>query len=278
MTVSVDGRRNAERAGKVEPSDGAATAGSAVRVDVRDGIAHAVLDSPPLNVLSRAVLADLRAALAGLGEDRALRVLLVSAEGEHFSAGASVEEHLPGEVEAMIPEFMETIRAVDAFPVPVIFAVQGRCLGGALELALAGDMMLAAEGALLGVPEIRLGVLPPAACVQLSRLVPPGVAAELIYTGVPIDARRARRVGLVLGVVRPEDLLEEAEELAESVAQKSAAALRQAKRALRTGRGDVEARMAAVTRIYLDDLMATADAAEGLAAFMEKRTPEWSHS
>lgn len=278
MTVSVDGRRNAERAGKVEPSDGAATAGSAVRVDVRDGIARAVLDSPPLNVLSRAVLADLRAALERLGEDRALRVLLVSAEGEHFSAGASVEEHLPGEVEEMIPEFMETIRAVDAFPVPVIFAVQGRCLGGALELALAGDMVLAAEGALLGVPEIRLGVLPPAACVQLSRLVPPGVAAELIYTGVPIDARRARRVGLVLGVVRPEDLLEEAEELAESVAQKSAAALRQAKRALRAGRGDVEARMAEVTRIYLDDLMATADAAEGLAAFMEKRTPEWSHS
>lgn len=249
-----------------------------VKVETRDGIAHAVIASPPLNVLTRSVLAELREQLDALRDDPTLRVLLVSAEGEHFSAGASVEEHLPGEVEEMIPEFMETIRAVDAFPVPVIFAVQGRCLGGALELALAGDMVLAAEGSLLGVPEIRLGVLPPAACVQLSRLVPPGVAAELIYTGVPIDARRARRVGLVLGVVRPEDLLEEAEELAESIAKQSAAALRQAKRALRAARGDAEPRMAEVTRIYLDDLMATADAVEGLTSFMEKREPVWSHS
>lgn len=247
-------------------------------VEVRDGIAHMVLDSPPLNVLTRAVLADLRAALERRAQDRSLRVLLMSAEGEHFSAGASVEEHLPGEVEEMIPEFMETIRAVEAFPVPVIFAVRGRCLGGALELVLAGDMVLAAEGALFGVPEIRLGVLPPAACVQLPRLVPPGVAAELIYTGVPIDARRARDAGLVLRVVPPGDLLEEAEALARTVAEKSAAALRQAKRALRAGRGDDEPRMAAVTRIYLDDLMATSDAAEGLASFMEKRKPHWSHS
>lgn len=286
MTVHVDGPETMNEATPDEtssvetpPSNERTTdRKAAVTVETRDGIAYAVLSSPPLNVLTRDVLADLRAVLEGLVGDDSLRVLLVSAEGEHFSAGASVEEHLPGAVEEMIPEFMETIRAVDAFPVPVVFAVQGRCLGGALELVSAGDMILAAADALLGVPEIRLGVLPPAACVQLSRLVPPGVAAELVYTGTPIDAHTARQVGLVLRVVEPDELAAEAEALARSVAERSAAALRQAKRALRAGRGDVGARMAEVTRIYLDDLMGTSDAVEGLASFMEKREPHWSHA
>lgn len=249
-----------------------------VTVESGDGVARMVIDSPPLNVLTRALLAEIREHLETLRGDPTLRVLLVRAKGEHFSAGASVEEHLPGEVEEMIPEFMETVGAVEDFPVPVIFAVQGRCLGGALELVLAGDMVLAAEGALFGVPEIRLGVLPPAACVQLARLVPPGVAAEMVYTGEPVDARRARRIGLILGVVPPEFLQEEAEELAASLAEKSATALRQAKRALRAGRCDDRERMAEVTRLYLDDLMDTEDAVEGLTSFMQKRTPEWSHS
>lgn len=252
--------------------------GKVVTRSVRDGIAHVVLNDPPLNVLTRALLAELRDHLAELRTDRSLRALLVSAEGEHFSAGASVEEHLAGAVEEMIPEFMETIRAVDGFPLPVIFAVHGRCLGGALELVAAGDMILAAEGALFGVPEIRLGVLPPAACVQLPRLVAAGVAAELIYTGATVDAEAARRVGLVLRVVPPDDLVDEALALAGVVADRSAATLRLAKRALRAARGDVEGPLADVSRIYLDELMATADATEGLTSFLEKRRPAWSHS
>ena len=247
-------------------------------VDIRDGIAEAVLHHPPLNVLTRKALAELRTELAALAADRTLRVLVLRAEGEHFSAGASVEEHLPGTVEEMIPEFMETVASLDAFPVPVIPAVQGRCLGGALELVCAGDMIVASEDALFGVPEIRLGVFPPAACVQLPRLVPPGVAGELIYTGSPMDARRARTVGLVLRVVPRDGLLEEARGLAGSVARWSAAALREAKKALRAGRVDARASMDRASRIYLEDLMATEDATEGLASFMEKRSPEWSHA
>lgn len=245
---------------------------------VDEGIAHLVLHDPPLNILTRALLAELRSRLDELQADRSIRVLLVSAEGEHFSAGASVEEHLPGAVEEMIPDFMETIRAVDRFPLPVIFAVHGRCLGGALELVASGDMIIAATDALFGVPEIRLGVLPPAACIQLPRLVSAGVAAELIYTGSPIDAETARRVGLVLRVVPGEDLLDEATGLAQTVAGRSAAALRAAKKALRAGRGDIDPGMAAASRIYLEELMATSDATEGLVSFMEKRQPEWSHS
>ena len=170
-------------------------------VEIRDGVAHVLFDAAPLNILTQTLVAELRGTLATLGEDRSVRVLVVSAAGRHFSAGASVEEHLPGAVETMLPELMETIGTLDRFPMPVIFAVQGRCLGGALEVVLAGDMVIAAEGALLGVPEIQLGVLPPAACVQLARLVPAGIAAELVFTGAPIDADAAQRAGLVLRVV-----------------------------------------------------------------------------
>lgn len=243
-----------------------------------EGVAEAVLGHPPLNVLTRKVLEELRSELAALATDRTLRVLLIRAEGKHFSAGASVEEHLPGAVEEMIPEFMETVRALDAFPVPVIAAVQGRCLGGALELASAADMIVAAEDALFGVPEIRLGVFPPAACVQLPRLVTPGVAHELIYTGATMDAERAREVGLVLRVVPGEELVSEAHELAASMARWSAAALREAKKALRAGRGDATSAMHHAAEIYLYELMATSDAREGLASFLEKREPDWSHA
>lgn len=249
-----------------------------VQVTTHDGIAHVILNDPPLNILTCKLLADLREVLAGLAADHSLRVLLVSALGDHFSAGASVAEHLPSKIDAMIPAFMETIRAVDGFPVPVVFAVHGRCLGGGLELVLAGDMIIAAEDAELGVPEIRLGVLPPVACVRLPHLVPPGVAAELIYTGSPIDAWTAQRAGLVLRVVPREDLLDEAMSIAREMAGRSAATLRESKKAIRAARGDLGAPLDDVSRIYLHDLMATADAVEGLTSFMEKRIPEWSHS
>jgi cyclohexa-1,5-dienecarbonyl-CoA hydratase len=253
-----------------------------VTTHVDEGIGRLVLDDPPLNILTRAVMAELRERLAALALRNDLRALIVSARGRHFSAGASVEEHLPGVVETMIPEFMETVSALHRFPAPVVVAVQGRCLGGALELALAGDLVLAGESAVLGVPEIQLGVFPPAACVQLPRRVGPALAAELVFTGASLDARAALEAGLVRGVV-PDDRLEaEARTLAGSIARHSAATLRAAKRALRaaseTPGGSFTAAMDEVARIYLDELMETADAPEGLRSFVEKRQPRWSHS
>lgn len=255
-------------------------------VEVGDGIARLELDHPPLNIVTRAIMASLREALDPLAEDATLRVLLLSARGKHFSAGASVEEHLPGVVEEMIPEFVSTVAALNRFPAPVVVAVQGRCLGGALELALAGDLLVAGEGALLGLPEIALGVFPPAACVQLPLLAGPGVAAELILTGATVDARTALGMGLVHRVVPDDRLMDEALTLAGSMARHSGAALRAAKRTLRAawasgGPGaaaSLEDRMADAGRSYLDDLMRTADAREGLQAFLEKRPPRWRHA
>ena len=248
-----------------------------IRTSLEEGIGTLTLDRPPLNILGRAMLAELRGGVAEMAARDDVRVLLLQAEGEHFSAGADVGEHLPPEFEEMIPEFLDTIRAIAAFPFPVIAAVQGRCLGGGFELVQAADVIVAGQGALFGQPEIVLGVSAPAACALLPTLVSPALAAEILLTGDPITADRAFQAGLVGLVVDDERVEEEAEALAQRMARHSGAALRLTKKALR--RGSAAARETALCEsglIYTEELMQTADAVEGLRAFVEKRTPEWT--
>lgn len=247
-----------------------------VRCVVDDGVARLTLSAPPVNVLTRRLLADLRTQLADLRADEALRALVLAAEGKHFSAGADVAEHLPPTFRAMIPEFLETIARLRAFPAPVIAAVRGKCLGGGFELVQAADLVVAGESAAFGQPEIALAVFPPAACALLPGLCGPQAAAELILTGDPVPAPRARELGLVARVVPDDQVETEADALACRLARHSAAALRAAKRALRAAAPAGDA-LRAAERVYLDDLMRTEDAAEGLRAFVEKRAPGWKH-
>lgn len=240
-------------------------------------IGRLTLDHPPLNILTRDVLARLRAELAAFAATPGVRVLLLSAAGKHFSAGADVREHLPPEHAALIPEFMDTVAALDAFPVPVIAAVQGRCLGGGFELVQAADIIVAGEGALFGQPEILLGVIPPAACALLPARVGRGAAAQLVYGGDPMSAAEAAQVGLVRQVVPDDQLAKAADAWAGRIGRHSAAALRLAKQALRAG--EPAARAAALQaqgELYLHQVMTTQDALEGLLAFVEKRAPAWA--
>ncbi len=243
-------------------------------------IAVITLDSPPLNILTRDVLAGVRRELAALATRPGVRALLLRAEGKHFSAGASVEEHLPPACDAMIEEFGETVLALHEFPLPVVAAVRGRCLGGAFELVQAADVVLAADDAVFGQPEIALGVFPPAACALLPRLAGAALAAELIFAGETLTAEEARATGLVRRVVPGADLEDSARGLARQIARHSGAALRLAKKALRAAAAAPGEQPAAgvrrASRIYLDELMRTGDALEGLRAFVEKRRPEWS--
>jgi len=249
-----------------------------IRREVRDGIAQLTLDNPPVNILTRAVMGELRAHLAELGAVHDLRVVVLRAEGKHFSAGADVGEHLPPEYGELIPEFMATIRALWDFPLPVIAAVRGRCLGGGFELVQPADAVVAGEGAAFGQPEILLGVIPPAACALLPRLCGPARAATIVLGGDPLDAAAALAAGLVTRVVPDARVDEEALALAGRFARHSAAALRITKRALRTAVDrPVADAMAQVEQLYLDDLMATHDAAEGLRAFLDKRPATWEH-
>jgi cyclohexa-1,5-dienecarbonyl-CoA hydratase len=246
---------------------------------VEGGVARLVLSHPPLNILTRRVLADLREEVDALAGQPALRVAVLMAEGKHFSAGADVGEHLPPNDAELIPEFMDAVAALDAFPLPLIVAVRGQCLGGGFELVQAADLVIAGESATFGQPEIKLGVIPPAACVMLPHKVTASAAARIIYSGDSISAQEAAAAGLVARVVPDADVDAAALELAGRIARHSGAALRLAKRALRGGAGD--ARRAALVRAgesYLDDVMATEDALEGLMSFMEKRRPVWKHT
>jgi len=251
--------------------------GALVHTSESDGIGRITLDHPPLNILTRAVLGEFRGGLERLRGDTTLRVIIVDAAGKHFSAGADVGEHVPPECDEMIPEFVATIRALYEFPTPTIVAVHGKCLGGGCELALAGDLVVATDAAVFGQPEILLGVLPPAACALLPGRVPAAVAAELVLTGDPMTAPDLHRAGLVNRVVPPDDLEAAALDLARRIARHSAASVRAGKRMLHSGVDDRGAALERAGQLYLNDLMQTDDAREGLRAFLEKRAPAWSH-
>jgi cyclohexa-1,5-dienecarbonyl-CoA hydratase len=249
-----------------------------IEICVDGGLGRLVLNHPPLNILTQDMLAEVRAAIRDLEANSAVRVLLVSAHGKHFSAGADVGEHLPPLYRQMIPEFLETVAAIDGFPLPVVAAVQGKCLGGGFEIVQAADIVIAAENASFGQPEIVLGVFPPAACVLLPERCDSGLAADLVLSGAVIEAVEALEHGLIRKIVPPGELEDEATATAQRIAQHSRAALEITKRALRNG--NTQRRAAAfrdVGDIYVEELMNTADAIEGLRAFQEKRQPTWSH-
>ena len=249
-----------------------------IDVAVEDGVGRLILDHPPLNILTRGILRELRETVSSLEVNRNVRVIILSAEGKHFSAGADVGEHLPPEYEVLIPEFLDTVRAIRGADVPVIAVVQGRCLGAGFELALAADVIVAAEGAVMGQPEIQLGVLPPAACALLPGRCAWGTAIEIVLGGDPITAEDAYRAGLVQRVVPEEAVIETGLELARRMARHSGAVIRLGKKAmLEAANGGPALGLERAGDIYLDQLMATEDALEGLRSFGEKRSPEWRH-
>jgi cyclohexa-1,5-dienecarbonyl-CoA hydratase len=233
------------------------------------------LSRPKANIVDAAMIAALRAALRVHLPGARLRAVLLEAEGPHFSFGASVEEHLPGSCAAMLHELHALILELVASPVPVLVAVRGQCLGGGLELAAAGHLIFAAPGATLGQPEIKLGVFAPAASCLLPERIGPSRADDLLFSGRGIGAGEAHRIGLV------DALADDPSQAAlayfeEHLAKRSASSLRLA---VRAARFDfvlrVRRELAEVERLYLEELMATHDAVEGLTAFIAKRPAVW---
>lgn len=241
----------------------------------RDGaLLRLRLARPKANVLDAAMVAALDEALARHLERADLHAVLIDSEGPHFSFGASVEEHLPDRCADMLARFHRLILRVVESPVPVLVAVTGQCLGGGLELALAGHRVFAGSDARLGQPEISLGVFAPAASCLLPARIGRAAAEDLLLSGRAIDGAEAAGLGLAALADDPE-----AAALAyydRHLAGKSASSLRYAVAAARTGfAATVRERLAAVEALYLSGLMATRDAVEGLNAFLEKRAAQW---
>lgn len=233
------------------------------------------LAAPKANIVDAAMIAALRKALEDNRSSGSLRAVLLDAEGPHFSFGASVQEHLPESCAAMLGELHALVRQLLSFPVPVLVAVRGQCLGGGLELAASGSMIFAAPSAVLGQPEMKLAVFPPAAACLLPERIGQSRAEELIYSGRAIGAGEAHRIGLV-DVVAEDPEQAAVAHFDEHLAPRSASSLRFAVLAARAGFAErVSARLAEAERLYLEELMATRDAVEGLTAFLEKRPPKW---
>jgi cyclohexa-1,5-dienecarbonyl-CoA hydratase len=240
------------------------------------------IDHPKGNVLSLEVMGLIRAALAEVRDEPALRCVFLRGAGGHFSFGASVEEHLPAQAPDMLRGFHAFIRELAGFPVPVVALVEGRCLGGAFEVLLACHFVLAAPGALMGCPEIRLGVLPPVlAALGPLRLGMP-LTERLMLTGEPVGPDALDRAGALAGLL-PEGAGPEVVEAAlawyrRTLAPLSAFALRQNVRALRAHpawQAALGAALDAAERQYIAELLPSHDGNEGIAAFLARRSPVW---
>lgn len=234
------------------------------------------LSRPKANIVDAAMIGALRGALTEHLNNASLGAILLDAEGPHFSFGASVEEHLPAQCEAMLKSIHALVLQLVDSPVPVLVAVRGQCLGGGLEVALAGHMIFVAPDASLGQPELKLGVFAPAASCLLPELIGPQRAIDLLLSGRSISGADAGVMGMAQVAADPE-----AAALAyftEHLKPKSASSLRFAVRAARCDyAARVHAKIERVERMYLEELMKSHDAVEGLEAFVGKRAAQWQH-
>lgn len=249
-----------------------------LRVAVNDGVAEVTLDRPPLNVLDMALLHAFADAIDDLGAQRDLRLIVIRGAGKAFSAGVSVGEHLGSDLAPMLDAFRRAASRLLASEVPTLAVAHGAVLGGACELVTVVDLALIADDAVVGCPEIRLGVVPPVAAATFPRLIGLQRAAALILTGDTVSGEEAARMGLVWKSVPSDQLDAEAAKVIERFRGLSASALRLARRTLRgANRLPLHQAIVEATDLQARSIPEMEDAQEGLRAFMEKRKPIWSH-
>ncbi len=247
-----------------------------IQTELKDGVAILTLSRSPLNVLNIEMMEEISTYFEELRKEKSLKLLVIQGVGKAFSAGVDVGEHLGDSANKMIEVFHKIFRLMDILKVPSIAAVNGAALGGGCELALYCDMVIAVEKAKFGQPEIQVGVIPPIAALIFPRMIGRKKAMELILSGDTISAQEALALGLINKVVPETALQEEVSGWIEKFKKLSGIILKIAKEATLAGlNDDVEKGLKAIEKIYLEDMMKTHDATEGLKAFMEKRKPIW---
>jgi len=247
-----------------------------IQTEFKDGVATLTLDRAPVNVLNIEMMEEINTYLEGLKKERSLKLLVIQAIGKAFSAGVDVGEHLGDLVYKMIEVFHKMFRLMDALKVVSIAAVNGSALGGGCELALYCDMVIATEKAKFGQPEIQVGVFPPIAALIFPRMIGRKKAMELILSGETISAQEALNLGLVNKIVPEASLTQEVEAFIGKFTKLSGIVLKLTKEATLAGlNDDIDKGLKVIEKIYLDRLMKTHDAIEGLKAFLEKRKPAW---
>lgn len=248
-------------------------------LDITGGVATVTMNLPPLNVMDNPMMAEFNTLLDGLVGDDRLSAIVIAAEGKAFSAGVDVSDHTEDKVRDMIERFHGIFRRLASTDAITIAAVQGAALGGGCELACFCDVVLASDRAKFGQPEVHVGVFPPVAAAILPWRVGLGKAIELVALGATISSSEAYDIGLVNQVFARDEFDDKVQAYIDGIRGLSRPVVRMAKRATMVGlRADAMSRLEEAEKIYLDELMQLHDAHEGIAAFMEKRTPEWSHA
>jgi len=249
-----------------------------IEVSIEKGLGTITLNRPPVNILNIAMMEEINDALDSWQGDKNLKVVLFNAKGKCFSAGVDVGEHMGDLASKMIEVFHGMFRRMDKLGALTMASVYGSCLGGGCELAVFCDLVLASESAKFGQPEIQVGVLPPIAVQIMPRIIGRKAAADLIFSGKIISAEEALSIGLINKVVKEEDLEKETENFLKPYIKLSSEVLRLTKKAMISGlKDDLEPSLQSIEEIYLNQLMKTHDAHEGLKAFLEKRKPEWKN-
>jgi len=245
-----------------------------------DGVEVLTLRHPPVNALSTRLLADLAGALDAIAADPASRCLVLTGDGQYFSAGADLKELATLDL-AQAPQIVARGQALfsrlESQKLPVVAAINGLALGGGLELALACDIRIVGESAKLGAPEVNYGLMPSYGGTQrLPRLVGIAKAKELIFTGAMIPAAEAVRIGLANRSVPSGQELRAARDIAHTIAQRAPRAVQGARRAIREGtQTTVSEGLRLEAAIFESDVLPSDDLAEGIAAFVERRPPKF---
>jgi cyclohexa-1,5-dienecarbonyl-CoA hydratase len=251
-----------------------------INFSVENEVAYLTLKREPLNILNIEMMSEINECLEDLMANERPYALVVQSHGKVFSAGVSVEDHTGDKAEPMIHVFHKMFHLLVKVPCPTIAVVNGVAMGGGCELASFCDISIATEKSKFGQPEISLGLFPPVSAAIFPWFMGYNKTMELLLTGKTLSAAEAKEYGLVNQVVSGEEELEQAlQDLLVNLRSKSRVALKYTRQAVREAMAtSFAAAIGKVERIYLEDLLKTEDAQEGLDSFIEKRKPVWQHS
>jgi len=247
-------------------------------IEKANNIGKIILNNGPLNILTIKMMEQVNKALEGFLGDQSLKAVIFDHTGKVFSAGVDIGDHMGDKAPIMIKEFHRIFRNLNKLKCPTIASIKGAALGGGCEIAIFCDIVLTSDKAKFGQPEIKVGVFPPIAVLAFPQIIGNKKAFELIMLGEIIDAKEAFRLGISNYVFPIESYEQEFSKFIETFNDLSTIVLQYTKKAFNIAVGfDFETQLDKVEEFYLEELMATHDANEGLQSFLEKRSPNWQN-
>jgi cyclohexa-1,5-dienecarbonyl-CoA hydratase len=247
---------------------------SKILTEKRDDILYIDFNSPPVNVLNSEILQEI---IDALDKERETKVAALKGSGRVFCAGLDVKDHLPQQVPRMLSLFSALFQKIFEFPGIVVSVVHGGAFGGGCEIAFCSDLLISEKGVDFSQPEIKIGVLPPVGCALYPLFFPRNVANYIVFSGESLKAEELERLGIVNKTFEKEGFFEEAHNFLKKFTKLSLPVLECTKKAANVERLRLIENLEKVNKIYLEDLMKTQDALEGLNAFLEKRNPVWKN-